>query len=106
VTERRGGHEGRPTQGVRYVLERVDGDGQGTDVVYRGFAHLPGADLPLEARVAATTGAVRATIERGGAPEAEIAEMEKAAAALVRSATKALVAAGRPLPRKIARWRG
>jgi hypothetical protein len=52
-------------------------------------------------RVELAGGAVRAVLGAGGT-----AEMEKAAAALVRAATRASVAAGGPLPRRIVRWRG
>ena len=97
-----GGIEGRPTAGVRYVLERA-GDGRapvGDTLVYRGFAHTPEADLPLEVTIALPGGATQARIEGG------TAEMEKAAAALARAATKSELAEGTELPRKIVRWRG
>jgi hypothetical protein len=94
-----GGVIGRPSAGVRYALEKAEETSEA--VRYRGFVHLPDADLPLEVRVDLPGGATHAEVGPGGT-----AEMEKAAAALVRAATKALVAAGGPLPRKIVRWRG
>jgi len=87
----------RPSAGVRYVLTQAE-EGEGR-VVYRGFAHLPDQDLPLSVEVALPGGATRASLP--GSPE-----LEKAAAALVRSATKAAAAGGAALPRKIVRWRG
>jgi hypothetical protein len=98
----------RPTSGVRYVLERVgDERGSASQVIYRGFAHLPDADLPLEVRIELTSGATSATIASpaGRPPSSGDVELEKASAALVRSATKAAVASGEALPRKIVRWR-
>lgn len=88
----------RPTSGVRYVLERAEETP--SLVVYRGFAHVPEADLPLSVEVDLPGGATRASLP-GGPPT-----LEKAAAALVRSATKTAAAGGGPLPRKIVRWRG
>ncbi len=89
----------RPSAGARYALEKAEETGE--TVIYRGFVHLPDADVPAEVRVERAGGASRAALGPGGT-----AEMEKAAAALVRAATKASVAAGSPLPRKIVRWRG
>jgi hypothetical protein len=89
---------GRPTEGARYVVERAEADA--TRVIYRGTAHLPDADLPLEVTVALPSGATSASLP--GAPP----ELEKAAAALIRAATKSAVASGAALPRKIVRWRG
>jgi hypothetical protein len=82
----------RPSSGARFVLVRVEESSE--RVTYRGFVHLPGIDVPAEALVELPGGAVRATLGEGGSP------------ALVRSATKAAVAGGGALPRKIARWRG
>jgi len=91
----------RPSAGVRYVLERVEEvQGGGGRVVYRGFAHLPDQDLPLSVEVELPGGATHPSLS--GGPE----ELAKAAAALVRSATKTAVATGTALPRKIVRWRG
>jgi hypothetical protein len=88
----------RPTAGVRFAVVWAEADT--ARVVYRGFAHLPDADLPLEVTITLPSGATRASI-MGGTPE-----MEKVAAALVRAATKAEINAGAALPRKIVRWRG
>ena len=89
---------GRPASGARYIAERAEG-GEGA-VVYRGLVRLPDADLSLEATITLPSGATRAVVE-GGTPE-----HEKVAAALIRAATKAAVASGEELPRKIERWRG
>ncbi len=91
---------GRPTAGARLVLEMAE---QGAEaVVYRGFVHLPDADVPAEARIALPGGAVKVTLGEGGT-----AEMEKTAPALTRAATKAgTTGAGGALPRKIVRWWG
>jgi hypothetical protein len=88
----------RPSSGVRYVVERAEQTE--SRVRYQGFAHLPDRDLPLSIDIDLPAGATRASLP-GGPPE-----LEKAAAALVRSATRAAVAAGSALPRKIVRWRG
>ena len=89
---------GRPTAGARLAVEKAEEGAQA--IVYRGFVHLPDADVTAEARVELPGGAVKVTLGPGGTPE-----LEKSAAALLRAATKALVAAGSPLPRKIVRWR-
>ncbi len=69
-------------------------------VAYRGYVHLPDADVEAEVTVAIPGGAVMVTLGEGGTPE-----MAKVATALIRAATKPHVATGR-LPRKIVRWRG
>jgi hypothetical protein len=88
----------RPSNGVRYVVELAEQTE--SRVRYQGFAHLPDRDLPLSVEVDLPGGATRASLSDGPP------ELEKAAAALVRSATRAPVAAGAALPRKIVRWRG
>ncbi len=88
---------GRPTSGVRYAFER--GDDTEAAFVYRGFVHLPDQDYPAVARVDRQTGAVSVEVQGG---EGDLA---KTAAALLRAGTKAELAAGNPLPRKIVRWR-
>lgn len=98
--------EVRPSAGVRYALARVEA---GEGAVYRGFAHLTGADAPLEVRIAAS-GAAEARVEAAALPEGALlalsaAEIEREAAALVKAAVKSASAAGRPPPRKITRWR-
>ncbi|MDI1437379.1 MULTISPECIES: hypothetical protein [Polyangium] len=102
----------RPTAGVRYALVRGEGEEEGAGVTYRGFAHLPDVDLPLEIRVeqAGEGGAegranVAARIE-GAAVGVDVAGLEKAGAALVKAALRAARDAGRPMPRRIVRWRG
>jgi hypothetical protein len=90
---------GRPTAGARLSVEKTTEDAAA--VLYQGHVHTPDADVPAEVRVELPGGAVKVALGPGGS-----AEMEKTAAALVRAATKALVAAGTPLPRKIVRWRG
>lgn len=90
---------GRPTAGARLSLVREEEtDGA---VVYRGFVHLPDRDVAAEATIELPAGGVRVALGEGGSPE-----LEKTAAALVRATTKALVASGAELPRRIARWRG
>lgn len=97
----------RPTAGVRYAVERFEDEG--SVIVYRGFAHLPDADVPLAVRVEHddTQGrtAVVAKIDDAG-HVADGPAIERAAAALVKAAARAARDAGRPLPRKIVRWRG
>jgi hypothetical protein len=92
----------RPAAGTRYVVELTDG-GAPDAALYRGFVHLPDASLGLEVRVELPGGATSAVVA-GAAPGS--AELERMAAALVRSATKPAVAGGTALPRKIVRWRG
>jgi len=93
------------------MLERVDEPGAMS--TYRGFAHLPDADLPMDVRVEpAGEGsgegrtAVTARIDGASAEGVDVATLEKAAAALVKAAARAAKDAGRPLPRRIVRWRG
>jgi hypothetical protein len=95
--------EVRPSAGVRYALTRVEA---GEGAVYRGFAHLTGADAPLEVRIAAS-GAAEARVEAAALPEGAPppADLEREAAALVKAAVKAAITAGRPPPRRITRWR-
>lgn len=100
----RAGQGDRPAFGVRYVVERVEASAE--RVVYRGHAHLPAGSLPLEVRVALPGGATEARLEAAEGDASQGAELQKAAAALVRAATKAAVASGKALPRKIVRWRG
>jgi len=88
----------RPENGARFVVERAQE--QPAAVMYRGFVHLPDRDLPLEVTIELPGGATTASLVEGGP-----VELEKAAAALVRSATKAAVSSGTSLPRKIVRWR-
>jgi len=110
----------RPTSGVRYVLvreppseEREESEEKERAVVYRGFAHLPEEDVALDVRVELPSGATTAALTssegdsstRGLGGAERNSELTKAAAALIRSATKAAVTSGGPLPRKIVRWR-
>ena len=83
-------------------------------MIYRGFVHLPEADLPLWVQIDLPSGATRASLSEGSSsaeprptlePSADLA-LAKEAAALVRSATRTAVAAHTALPRKIVRWRG
>jgi hypothetical protein len=99
----------RPSAGARYAVERAED--RPDAVIYRGFVHLPDRDLPLEVQVARPSGAATARVGEGArvgewAREKGVAELEKAAAALVRAATKAALASGGEPPRKIVRWRG
>jgi hypothetical protein len=94
----------RPAQGVRYVLELDRAAAPAT--LYRGFVHLPDADLRVVVRV---DGAGVAGAEVGGdaaGGDRDPAVLGKMAAALVKAATKSAAAAGRNPPRKIVRWRG
>jgi hypothetical protein len=90
---------GRPSAGARLVLEKVEETPAA--LLYRGFVHLPAADVPAEARVELPGGAVSVTLGEGGTPE-----LVKTSAALVRAATKTPLASGGAAPRKIVRWRG
>ena len=94
----RKGIAGRPTAGAR--LSVVKAEEEPDAVIYRGFVHVPEADIPAEARIDLAGGPVKLTLGAGGTPE-----LEKTAAALVRAATKSLVASGGALPWKIVRWR-
>jgi hypothetical protein len=92
------GITGRPTAGARLAVEKAEE--RADAVVYRGFVHLPEADVPAEITIELPSGATRAKLGELGTPE-----LAKAAAALVRAATKAPLAGGTALPRKIVRWR-
>lgn len=93
----------RPSAGARYVLERV-GEAKGS-VVYRGFVHLPDADVPIEVVCGEGVSAqVEADAVPAGGPEA--AALARVAAALVRTAVRAAAASARTPPRRITRWRG
>ncbi|WP_044249010.1 hypothetical protein [Chondromyces apiculatus] len=95
----------RPSSGVRYAVEHAEG-AQGEDILYRGFAYLPAAALPLEVRVGAS-GAAVAQLDARTMPEGagDVAEMQREAAALLKMAVKAAGVAGRPPPRRVVRWR-
>jgi hypothetical protein len=97
---------GRPSAGVRVEVVRIEAETGAPPAAYRGFAFLPDADLPLALSIDPVTGAVNARIDAPTTMEPErVAELERMAAALVRSATKPAVAQNQPLPRKIVRWR-
>lgn len=97
---------GRPRTGVRFAFERVEGVEAGA-TVYRGFAHLPDDDVPIEVRLRDGGGEARVdttgqTARADGLrPEAQLRALEKVALALVRAGAKNLATA----PRKIVRWR-
>jgi hypothetical protein len=105
----------RPRSGARYELERTGADpepstggegGRASTVIYKGFVHLPDASIPVEVRLDLPAGEARATLGEGSEGGETKKEMERLAAAFVRSATKSAAASGYPLPRKIVRWRG
>jgi hypothetical protein len=93
----------KPTFGVRYVVDYVDGEGT-AEARYHGMAHLPEGSIAIDLKVA--PGGVKAELAASPllSPERR-RELEKEAAALVRSATKSAIASGAVLPRRIARWR-
>lgn len=86
----------RPSSGVRFVVTRVLEVDAGR-LVYRGYAHTPDADWPLEVRLDEGKGS--ATVE-GTLPEAERQQLADAALRLVRAGAK-----GDNPPRKLVRWR-
>lgn len=88
----------RPTAGARLAVELADESP--ARVIYRGFLHLPSADVPAEVTVALPGGPAVATLGEGGT-----ADLAKAAAALVRVATRGAAGGGERWPRKIVRWR-
>ena len=97
----------RPTTGVRYAVERSAVDGRA--VIYKGFAHLPDADVPLVVRVEeegadGRTNVVAKVDEAGFVGDGPA--IERAAAALIKAAARGARDAGRTLPRRIVRWRG
>jgi hypothetical protein len=99
----------RPASGARFALDWLGpgpGGGVGPVALYRGFVHLPDADLPLEVRVEASAAHALIAPDAGAhRPAAELRELERIAAALVRAAPKGPLAEGRPPPRRIVRWR-
>lgn len=101
----------RPRSGARYEFEREGTEPEGskagvTIAMYKGFVHLPDASIPVEVRVELPGGEARASLGEGVEEGASRKEIERLAAAFVRSATKAAAASGWALPRKIVRWRG
>ena len=110
----------RPRCGARYALEFFDegSSAQGAEapagesgkagaLVYRGFVHLPDADVPVEVRIA-EGGAAQASVEAGAIPAGgpSPADLERMAAALVKTVVKSAAVADRPPPRRVVRWRG
>ncbi len=89
-----------PEHGVRFELTLASQAGDGA--TYRGLARSSGRTVSIA--VEATAARADARLE-SGEPDADTAAWLKAAAALVRAATKAELAAGQPIPRKIVRWR-
>lgn len=89
-----------PEHGVRFELTLASREGD--RATYRGFARSSSRELSIV--VEASAARADARIE-GSDGQAEAASWLKAATALVRAATKAELAAGEPLPRKIVRWR-
>lgn len=99
----------RPRTGARYELTLAEpgGEGEAGDagasiLIYRGFVHMPEASIPVEVRIEG--GEARASLGEGGGEDRN--EVERLAAAFVRSATKGTAASGLHPPRKIVRWRG
>jgi len=87
----------RPSAGVRFVVTRVP-EAPSNALIYRGFAHTPSADWPVEVRLDDTAKG-SATVE-GDLGDSERAALASAALRLVRAAAK-----GERPPRKIVRWR-
>jgi hypothetical protein len=87
----------RPKTGVRYALERVELTESG--VTYKGFVHLPAADLPIEVEVELPSLRVHRVLAEAGK------KLETMAGALVRSAVRSALAQGTLPPRRIFRWR-
>jgi molybdopterin-binding protein len=69
-------------------------------LVYRGFAHLPDADVAAEARVELPAYVATAILGEGATRE-----LERACAAQVRAVVKAALAEIGSAPRRVARWR-
>lgn len=97
----------RPDRGVRYVLDRVPGEGE-SSFHYRGRIEGDEGGWPLEVEV--TTGAetpdglgVTALVRQ--APAERAAAHEKLAAAMVRAAVRRALKEGLSPPRRIQRWR-
>ncbi|MBK6516812.1 MAG: hypothetical protein IPM79_20890 [Polyangiaceae bacterium] len=91
---------GVPQHGVRFELVlRTAGPGR---AVYEGFARTGGLDLTL--RVTSETESAKAELTASPRPDNADA-LERAAAALVRAATRAELEEGAPPPHKIVRWR-
>ncbi|NUP06564.1 MAG: hypothetical protein HOW73_10945 [Polyangiaceae bacterium] len=89
-----------PEHGVRFELVLEEREGE--RAVYQGFAFTPERSIPLV--VVAEIASAKARI--GGEERPANADaLEKAAAALVRAATRAELAEGAAVPRKIVRWR-
>lgn len=91
---------GHPEHGVR--IELVLEEREGARATYQGFAFTHEARHVLV--VVAELEGARATLAGDDKP-ANAAAIEKAAAALVRAATRAELEEGVAVPRKIVRWR-
>ena len=86
----------RPSAGYRLAVTR---EGDEAPIVYRGFVHLPDADLAIVIQIDRDKGEASARIDAEPSRSAsEVRALEVAASRLVKSAAK-------NLPRTIVRWR-
>jgi hypothetical protein len=94
-----------PAHGVRFVLDRVTDSDEA--VVYRGRVELEGGSAAVEVRVepADNPGGWQARAEAPEAPEAYRSALERTAAAIAKTAVRSARHGGRPVPRRLTRWR-
>lgn len=69
--------------------------------IYRGTIVVHGVSYDVGARVTAS----EATLTWASAAPPDVSAIEKSARALIRAATRAELAEGRPPPRRVTRWR-
>jgi len=91
----------RPTEGARFLLERVQDDG--TRARYRAAIYTPDATYEGHATLC-DDGSVE--IEAGGAPEELSSTLEMLAKLTARSAAKKREDGLPPWPARVLRWRG
>ena len=95
--------------GVRYLVLRVDdprerGETSG-HIRYEGSVEAHGQRFELAVNLSLPEGTATSSLTAPALQQAERDKLQRAAAALVRAATRSGVAEGRPVPRKIHRWR-
>jgi hypothetical protein len=95
-----------PENGQRFVLDHERGSEE--PFIYRGSVETPERSVAIEVRVHTTAESADGLQAVGSAPEAsdeDRAELERLAAAMVRSALRSALKQGRRPPRRVKRWR-
>ena len=95
-----------PDNGQRFVLDHERGSDE--PFIYRGTVETAERSIAVEVRVRLATQSADGLDAVGSAPEAadeDRAELERLAAAMVRSALRSALKQGRRPPRRVKRWR-